>query len=246
MDTVGTLPGRYVEVYGNPQVLPLIGGSGGAGTVSGSLNTGAGGGALLIAAKGEIRVDGEVLARGGDDAGSAYEATGSGGAVRLVAARVLGRGLVNCMGGQRQGRREIPWNNGRIRIETLQLDPSLRTFPETIGVPPENPPVLWPPETAPKVRILSVDSISTPADPTAPLVSSADVGMQNENPVVVVVETRDFPIEGIVQVRSAQKWGPAQWLTAVLATGTHAQATWHLTNTFVKGYTTLQARATAP
>jgi hypothetical protein len=96
------------------------------------------------------------------------------------------------------------------------------------------------------VRIVSVDTFPTPADPTAPLVSSADVAIQNDAPAVIMLETENFPIEGVVQVRAAKKWGTASWIPASYVSGNQAQALWRATNTFVKGYTTLQARATAP
>jgi hypothetical protein len=57
------------KVYGNASVLPLIGGSG-AGGVFHDYNDilrsgGAGGGAILIAAKGTITINGVVSAQGG-------------------------------------------------------------------------------------------------------------------------------------------------------------------------------------
>ena len=61
-----------------------------------------------------------------------------------------------------------------------------------------------------------------------------------------MMETKNFPIEGVVQVRAAQKWGSAAWVRALYVSGNQAGALWRATNTFVKGYTTLQARATAP
>ena len=101
-------------------------------------------------------------------------------------------------------------------------------------------------ETTPTVRVVSVGTFAAPADPTAPLVSSADVAIQNDLPAVVMLETKNFPIEGVVQVRAAQKWGTAAWICAWYVSGDQATAQWRATNTFVKGYTTLQARATAP
>ena len=115
-----------------------------------------------------------------------------------------------------------------------------------IAVAPATPPLIWPPAAAPTVRIVSVDTFAAPADPTAPLFSSADVAIENDSPAVITLETLHFPLEGSVQVRVAQKWGWVTWIPASFVTGTQDQATWRATNTFVKGYTTLQARATAP
>ncbi len=37
----------------------------------------------------------------------------------------------------------------------------------------------------------------------------------------------------------------ARWISAIYVSGNQATVQWRATNTFVKGYTTLQARATA-
>ena len=163
--------------------------------------------------------------------------------MRLIGSQVLGSGEINCLGGPGYSSSEA----GRIRIESPVLAASLRTYPETIAVAPATPPLIWAPvETTPTVRVVSVDTFAAPADPTAPLVSSADVAIQNNSPSVVMLETKNFPIEGTVEVRAAQKWGSASWIQAWYVSGDQATAQWRATNTFVKGYTTLQARATAP
>jgi hypothetical protein len=233
--------GGYVTSYGNPSVLPLIGGSGGGGSWDNGSSAGGAGGSILIGASGTITVNGGLYAKGGNYYNSG---AGSGGAVRLIGSQVLGSGEINCLGGN-------GWGNGggagRIRIESPVLAASLRTCPETIAVAPATPPLIWAPvETTPTVRVVSVDTFAAPADPTAPLVSNADVAIQNDSPAVVMLETKNFPIEGSVEVRAAQKWGTASWIKAWYAGGDQATAQWRATNTFVKGYTTLQARATAP
>jgi hypothetical protein len=220
----------YASVYGNPQILPLIGGSGSGGYTDEGNRGAAGGGALLIATAGNLVIEGVISSQGG----ASHRVNSSGGAVRVIANQVLGAGEINCL------------LDGRVRIEASALAASLRTFPETIAVPPANPPLIWPPDGAPKVRIVNVDTFATPAEPTAPLVSSADVAIQNDNPAVVLLETREFPIEGVVDLRVSQKWGAASWVRCSYVSGNQAQATWRAQITFVKGYTTLQARATAP
>ena len=233
----------YNGVYGNPQILPLIGGSGTSG--GGGYSGGGGGGAILIAASGVLHNDGVISAAGGWVSMGSYGASrlGSGGAVKVIASRVSGAGEINCLGG----------GPGRTRIQTDYLAPSLRVYPETIAATNTIPPQIWPPETTPTVRIVSVGpdastnaSVFVPADPTAPLVSSADVAIENEAQAVITLETKNLPIEGVVQVRAASKWGGASWVNASYASGDRARATWLAPYTFPKGYTTLQARATAP
>ena len=234
--------GKYSSSYGNPQAIPLIGGSSGSAWDNNYGSGGAGGGAILIAASGILANEGTISAKGGAGFNLSIYGQGSGGAVRLIASQISGSGEINCLP-------HYPSNGGdpgRIRIESPVLSSALRTYPETIAVPPATPPLIWPPAGAPTVRVVSVATIAAPADPTAPLVSSADVAIQNDSPSVIMLETQNFPIEGVVQVRAAQKWGSASWINASYVSGNQASAQWRATNTFVKGYTTLQARATAP
>ncbi|MCS7090235.1 MAG: hypothetical protein NZM03_05955, partial [Limisphaera sp.] len=108
----------FAPTYGNAVLTPMIGGSGGGG-VNGSPGRGGGGGggAILLASNTRIRVNGTIEARGG--AGNAcfqQLGEGSGGAIRLVALRVEGNGLLDVRGPQdRAGR-------GRIRVDTLERD----------------------------------------------------------------------------------------------------------------------------
>jgi hypothetical protein len=225
--------GAYASVYGNPQLIPLIGGSGSHGgeDLFGARG-GSGGGAILIAAAGSVSVSGRVEADGGG--------VGSGGAVRVIGQIVSGLGQITALGGGVGG-------DGRIRIETPALASTLRTAPETIAVTPPTNPIIWPADDAPTVRIVTVDGQAAPDDPTASVVSTSDVAVQNNGTVQVVLETKNFPIQGVVQLRTVQKYGPAAWVNATnTGVGDFARATWIANVTFAPGFTTLQARATVP
>lgn len=96
--------------YGNPTLIPLIGGSGGAG--AGEDEGGGGGGAILIASATRIVVEngGWVTAEGEVGGGDAAE--GSGGAIRLVAPIVEGAGRLDYSS----------WSSGfsgRLRIDAI-------------------------------------------------------------------------------------------------------------------------------
>ncbi len=227
--------GIYLGSYGNPQIIPLIGGSGGAGGGQGIPGSGAGG-AILIAAAGTVTVTGLIDARAGSvfDAAFNHGASGSDGAVKIIASTVSGGGTLNAT------------YRGRIRIETAALSPTLKTFPETIGVPSANPPIIWPAANAPKARVVSVDAVPAPADPSSPLVAAADVAIQNNAPVNILIETRDFPIEGVVQLNIIPKFGARSTLAATRLSGDITLATWRVTTTLPQGFVTLQARATQP
>jgi len=236
----GNGAGSYVGSYGNPQIIPLIGGAGGAsygGRIGHPPVSGSGaGGAILIAAGGGIVLNGIIDAR--DGANSQLEMNpGSGGAIRLIGSSVTGVGRVTTKG---------IGPEGRIRIETNSLSPSVQTFPETIGVPPSNTPIIWPAANAPKARVLSVDAVNAPNDPSSPLIAAADVAIQNNAPVNILIETRDFPIEGVVQLAVIPKYSARSWLTATRINGDINVATWRVTTTLPQGFVTLQARATQP
>jgi hypothetical protein len=226
--------GRYATDYGNPQIIPLIGGSGGSANASNSGN--GGGGAILIACSGSATIGGRIRSDGTDTAIADH--LGSGGAVRMIASSIIGSGSISTISANS--------SQGRIRLETTSLAPSLLTFPETIGVPPANPPVIWPAANAPKARVVSVDAVNAPTDPTSPLVAAADVAIQNNNPVHILIETRDFPIEGVVQLAVIPKFSPRSWHTATRISGDINVATWRVTTTLPQGFVTLQARATQP
>ena len=220
-------PGQFASVYGNPALVPLIGGSGG-------FSGGAGGGAILIAAAGMIQVAGTINSLGGGVGGSA-QGLGSGGGVRLVANTLSGAGTINT------------GNDGRIRLEANVAGGTVVTLPQTVLVPPAVPPTIWPGNDAPTVKVVAVDDSSAPAVPTAPLDLTADIGISTSGATVVTIQTTNFPTTGLVQVRSAPKFGAAAvWTTAVYQSGDANSATWTATISFPSGFTTMQAQATLP
>jgi len=111
--TLNTL--GYGGVYGNSLLVPLIGGSGGAGTDGNpGAGGGGGGGAILVASSTKILLNGSIFSRGADN----YVGSGSGGAIRLVAPVVTGPGAAATLGGS-QNTCGIRAGNGRSRIDCL-------------------------------------------------------------------------------------------------------------------------------
>jgi plastocyanin len=231
--------GLYNIAYGNPQVIPLIGGSGGGASSLQSFSGAASGGAILIAAAGVVQVGGAVSANGGSAASGAYPRAGSGGAVRILGEQVIGSGVIQAAGGATS-------NPGRIRIETSLLSTALQINPSTIAVRPPATPVIWPAANAPEARIVSVDGVLAPADPTAPLLSSADVGIQKNLNVDVFIQTTNFSTAGNVRLRVGPKYGNFSLVTCTYVSGTFASATWKATLAFNPGFSALQAIATTP
>lgn len=239
-DGLGIGGGNYASYslsYGNPQILPLIGGSG---SRAGNGYAGvSGAGAILIAAANGIQINGTISATGGN---FGYDRSGSGGAVKIIANQVTGSGTLNA------GSISGPNQFGRIRIETNALAPTIFTNPSTIAVAPGTTPTIFQSANSPVVKIVSVDGLPAPADPTAPLVSSADIAIQKNTPVTVVLKTYNFATAGaVVALRIANKYGGAGFVNATLqGGGTSTESTWTVSTTLAPGFVTLQARATAP
>ena len=114
--------------YGNPFLLPMIGGSGGGGGTGALGGGGGGGGAVLVAANTRIVVSGSIVANGASQ-GDGFINSGSGGAIRLVSMVVEGSGSLSVDDGGNAG-------HGRIRIDSIdrsQLRLNFNGHPNSIG-----------------------------------------------------------------------------------------------------------------
>ena len=105
-------------IYGNARILPLIGGSGGAGRTDNPNAGGAGGGAMLVVVGQNFRLTGVLYASGG----ASGTAGGSGGAFRIVADTLAGNGAISAAGATGGG-------NGRVRVEANVLTFSSQSAP---------------------------------------------------------------------------------------------------------------------
>lgn len=228
----------HASSYGNPAILPLVGGSGGGANTGGSsiANTGTGGGgAIMIGSSSGIQLNGTIRANGGLSS-RGNNMRDAGGAIKLIAETITGNGALSAHS----------VNTGRIRIETASLSTAITMTPETVAVPPADPPVLWPGMGAPTVRVVSVGGQVAPVDPTAPMQAASDVGIASSTAVQVVIETTNFPPSGVVEVRRSPKFGNSVWTTLTHSDGDFVQSTWTANVAFPGGFTALQARATVP
>jgi hypothetical protein len=115
--------------YGNPFLLPMIGGSGGGGGGGAFGGGGGGGGAVLIAANTRIVVSGSIVANGGGRGNGFVINSGSGGAIRLVSMMVEGGGSLSVNDGGNAGL-------GRIRVDSIErsrLNFNFNGHPTSIG-----------------------------------------------------------------------------------------------------------------
>jgi hypothetical protein len=185
-------------VYGNPSLIPLIGGSGGGGGDDpdaniGGVSGGAGGGAILIACAGTLNDSGTISAMGGYGYSQNFygiygSGDGSGGGIRLVAQTLAGNGTVLAPGGSNP----MAGGLGRIRIERVVNTNSISVTPDpsVVDLAPGSTALLWPPNNAPVLTIVSIGTTNAPADPRAGFGTiGADVVQPLTNSIPVVIET---------------------------------------------------------
>ncbi|MDO8632194.1 MAG: hypothetical protein Q7R41_17055 [Phycisphaerales bacterium] len=141
-------------VYGSPSLIPMVGGSGGGGTL-GQPGTGGmgGGGAILIASNTRIDIPspGSVLANGGLSGCQVNE--GSGGAIRLLAPVVAGNGMVqvtsgNCNAG----------GFGRIRIDSIDRTALQLNFQPNSSTTSVGSTMFVFPDVVPRLDIVAIDN----------------------------------------------------------------------------------------
>lgn len=184
---------------GSSYLVPLVGGSGGAGSTvtvkdypygSGG---GAGGGAILIASDTQIRLghtanDGSwITAKGGRGGSHDYNCNdpggGSGGAIRLVANSIVAAYITRLSTAGSLGR------NGLTRLEAYSIDVG-GLYPEGSLIT-STPYRLFTPKTPPpSVRVTSVDGMPITENPF----SFPDVVINTQSPVPVVITGEQVPV----------------------------------------------------
>lgn len=241
-------PGASGPAYGNAAVFPLLGGSGGASVWNNAgYAPGGGGGAILIAATNTITVNGTIRANGGvgfGPGGGSSKPGGSGGAIRLIAHSIAGTsGTLRALG---QG--DCVGGDGRIRFEANTISQSVDSAPPAVKGYPGASAVIFPPASAPQVRIVQVDSQPVPDDPRASFdFGSQDASICNPNGVTVVLECANVPLNSIVYLRAAPVSGPDAVYAASFVSGDLAASIWHAQGVVLpNGFSALQARVVLP
>ena len=208
----GTLGPTGSSTYGNPAILPLLGGSGGAGNTDdrgpGSYRSGGGGGgAMLIACTSILSVSGEVTANGGRGLNSSSgraSGSGSGGGIRLLTSTLAGTGKLNAVGGSSW----IPGGSGRIRIERVTNSNTITVTPDPSVVPLSSgdTALIFPPFGAPEVKIVSIGGQDAPDDPKAAFgTEGADVALPQTTSTTVVIRTTNVEKAATVKVRGTPR-----------------------------------------
>lgn len=234
--TSGQTPGG--DVYGNPAIIPLVGGSGGGSYFN--QNGGYGGSAILIACRNTMTILSGIWVDGG---GGDASGGGSGGALRLIANTITGNGAASfrALGGGGQ----VLGGQGRIRLEantfgswgTSSPAPSLATVGTTAK--------LWPDNNDPSVLVVSVNNVSAPLDPGVPF-NTPDVQLSTQGTLAVKLECRNVPTDGswTVTVRGAPRAGQATVsVPCTLVSGNQALSVWTANMPFTEGLQVIQGRA---
>lgn len=235
------------EAYGNPFLLPLIGGSGGAGSTrldALSIRGSAGGGALLIASSTKILFGvfgtdgGDILADGGFCSDNvASRGGGSGGAIRVIAP-IIGGGYGTLI----YARGRSGGSDGRIRIEAFEYTLTSNSFsPQpTFGMP--YPGTVFLPDSVPQVRVVSINGFPVPDSPTGNFILP-DVVINAFDPVTVEVEGRNVPLDKIVQLDIMPENAMLQTVYTGPLTGTLEQSTASAEVTFEHGFSRIFIQA---
>lgn len=248
------------QAYGNPSLVHLIGGSGGAGNSDGGWGPagGAGGGAILIACRNSIELSLGTINANGGWADWDRNGAGSGGGIRLVCETLTGSGALSAVGGS--GAVSTP-GNGRIRVERVENTNSINVSPapSTLDLVAGSTALLWPPQGAPEAKVLSVNSVSSPADPTASFGTySPDIALPLVSQVEVVVETKHVEQASTVVIRLTPRNGmvldgkDTRVATELNASVDEVVSTnplvirWKATLPSLPGYSAVQARVIRP
>jgi hypothetical protein len=211
-------PDGVDPTYGNLYLLPLLGGSGGGGVSNfGGLAGGGGGGALLIASSSSISITGSIRSVGGGVNNLA--ASGSGGAVRIVANTVTGQGSINVDGGP-NGSWSMGGGAGRIRFDCFsnQFGGSTGSAVFTQGFQPIIIPASG---QGVQLGIQSIGGVSVAGSPNGVL-ANPDVILpaQQTNPMNVVVNCSNLPMNTTITVTVRPANG-----ADIVATGTNSSGT---------------------
>ncbi len=246
---MGTAPGI---AYGNARILPLIGGSGGGGNAASAHSGGGGGGAILLACAGTVSIAGTVDVSGGAVyayGGAWYAGGGSGGGIRIIANRVIGVigspiGLL-APGGAGE---TLKGSAGRVRVEANTINLTGNSVPDYTWIEPldNDTAVLWPPDTAPRIRVVTVGTQPVPADALGQFNPPGDVLLVTTDPQPVMMEANNVPTTWLVKLRVTQRNGASSTIDAALVSGDETSSVWQATLTGIplNDFVVVQARAT--
>jgi hypothetical protein len=233
---------------GTSSLVPLIGGSGGAGGfVFGNpaymgAGGGSGGGAILIASSTSMTVSGTINATGGATGTvtngncNGCGGSGSGGAIHLVANTLAGSGTLNTGGGGSFT------NNGVVRLEAYSTTANFSITGTSSSASPGT--LILPTQAQPSISVVSVASASLPASPTAS-VTTPDATINSTTAVTITIQAANIPVGTVVTLHLyTDNNGTDQTVQTTPLAGTFASSTATANVTFPSGYSMNYVKAT--
>ena len=176
-------------------------------------------------AVGVWKLGGEVRARGGDGGGNAGSSGGggSGGAIRVLADKVSGNGLLRAQGGSGlAGVRSGDGGDGRIRVEADSIDiTDLGNPPATFSL---SPGPIFPDASAPTLAATLIMGVVVPGDPKAGI-TTTDIVVMDTSAVVIEIEATNVPLGTVVDVVIVPNGGPGFTVQSTPLAGTLANST---------------------
>lgn len=233
----GSSSGTGSYSYGNPGVMPLIGGSG-SGSYS-STAGGAGGGVILVASGGVFTLSGTIGADGGDT--GSWSQKGSGGGIRIIADVFNGSGNMYARGASSS-------YAGRIRVEANTTEFLWRSDPVFAFARPGADAVIWPGADAPKVKLISLGGQAIPDEPRADLTwQNTDLYFDAPGTQALIIQADNVPLNWKVKARVApmSSGSSATWANAVFVSGDATNSTWSANISMPDRYSIIQVRASA-
>jgi hypothetical protein len=231
--------------YGNPDLLPLVGGSGGAGGGGGGLFAGSGGGggggAILIAATGTITFQPASIVNAIGGQGGAIPSVagqglrggyGSGGAIRIVGTTVIAKGFL-------YAHNSCGCGYGRIKIEADSYTGDPTHFDGSFKIAAPSALFL---ANLPGIRIANVGGVNAPASPTGR--KDVTLAAAVTNPVNVVINSIGVPINSIVKVSVTPIQGATATVDSTPLSGSLANAQATASVTIPNGESTITAYVT--
>ena len=251
----GTGPaGTGGAAYGNSFLIPQLGGSGGAGGTffSGTGNPigaegGSGGGALLIASSDSITFTPGAMIKANGGAGACNSGVppaaqssggGSGGSIRLMAPEIMGTAALRAPGGTscNSGGTGSP---GRIRLEAFNLSLTGQVDPSPFTSPPG---LIFPPASAPAVRIVSIAGVAVPENPTASFITP-DVTLDNTTIATIQLAASKVPVGTVVHLTLTPETGEIVNVDSTPLAGTFDSSTATASVTIPHGFSRFSVQA---
>ena len=229
-------------IYGNREITPLIGGSGGSGHNWQTLDGGGGGGAILIAAGQTVTISGSIYASGAGSSGGG----GSGGGLRIVADVLEGTGLLRAEGGTANG----PGGLGRIRFDARTYNNTLSAWPgASVNTTVFSDPFIWQDEDSPSITIDSIGGVASPVDPHYVITTPSHYTTVDVSPLTTVtvrMTAKNLPLNWNVVLRVVPYYGKDTNITATKVSGDASSSVWEASVNLGLGVSAMQARASRP